>query len=441
MSNLNTVVFNPAINRKSPVSASYALTASVAITPQVSGSWASSSLSASHALFLLTSDNQDNVEYGVTFIDISHSMHVDDGDFRYNPFTNTLTVINITASLFGTASYAISASYAPMPLVSNSSSWASSSVSSSYTNYALSGLSASWASQSLSASYLKNSNVTIDGGGNITSVGEIRFGGIAAAPGFMLKNGSSATLYANDELQMRGAYLTFMPTSSTDTLPAAIGSERRIYADNNGTWIFDSLDSYGIKFLNAASYSFDSYIDIVPNARLRGTASWAVSASWAPSAEAVSSTSASWASSSISSSYADYALNSLSASWASSSISSSYAETASYAMTGVQNIWPLVSSSVMTQSVDFNVPYTMITGSDEGNSNLWFSSSVNKQAVTNAVIYVPASISRDLFWNTSWKYLTISPPSNMTENESLIASFTCFGPNEEDIIASVALTV
>ncbi len=61
-----------------------------------------------------------------------------------------------------TASWAISASWAPMPLVSNSSSWASASISASYADEALSASwapmptisnSSSWASSSISASY------------------------------------------------------------------------------------------------------------------------------------------------------------------------------------------------------------------------------------------------------------------------------------------------
>jgi hypothetical protein len=92
-------------------------------------------------------------------------------------------------------------------------------------------------------------------------------------------------------------------------------------------------------------------------------------------------------------------------------------------------------------SIDFTIPYFAITGSFTSiNPDICFSSSINRPFVSNAVVYISKSFDRNLYWDTRWQYLTISPPVFMSSAESLIASFTCFGINEEDVIVSVALT-
>ena len=173
-----------------------------------------------------------------------------------------------------------------------------------------------------------------------------------------------------------------------------------------------------------------------------------ITSSWTNNS--IVSISSSWASHSInsdastSSSFASRSFSSVSSSWASASFSSSYAITASFASNAGSStpvdVWPLVDSAAQSQSINFTIPYTRILAT-VGNGDIDFSSSLNRQAVKNAIVYVTASIARNLFWNTDWQYLTISPPTNMSSTEALIVSLTCFGPKESDIVASVALTV
>ena len=138
-----------------------------------------------------------------------------------------------------------------------------------------SSLSSSWASQSLSSSTVFNDNISIDHTGTINSYGELYIGQPTTHSGVTFKSGSSATSYGTNELELSDTYLTFMPKAETPF----VGTERRIYADENGTWIFDSLDGYPVSFINAISHSFDTNI-VAPN--FIGTSSWAISSSWAP---------------------------------------------------------------------------------------------------------------------------------------------------------------
>lgn len=133
MSNLNTIVFDPAISRVSPISASYAfyaLTASYA--PSIlsdyatSASWASQSLSAS---YLIWSENNGSASWAKTA--------------SWSPAPN------YTSSLYGTASWA---DYVVNGGNSDTASYISSSAIFDLTIYNLT------ASNALTASYAMNSD-------------------------------------------------------------------------------------------------------------------------------------------------------------------------------------------------------------------------------------------------------------------------------------------
>jgi len=127
---------------------------------------------------------------------------------------------------------------------------------------------------------------------------------------------------------------------------------------------------------------------------------------------------------------------------ASRAVSSSFAITASYASNAASstpsNVYTLVNNSAQTQSVNFTMPYIAVTA---GAGNLYFITSSNRTAVSSTVIYVSASYSRLLRWNEDWQYLTQPHPNSLAADESLIASFTCFGTNETDVIVAIAVTV
>jgi hypothetical protein len=174
-------------------SASYAVTASYAVnssfsiasgsTLNITASSATSSsyaMSSSYALqsaaVRISSSNLPQDYYALFGIASTGQVFYDpDGTFNYNPGTNLLTITNISAStmngtLVGTASQAISASYA---LAALSASYATTTSYYSYYNvtqsltivssasFASSSLSSSWATNAVSSSYALSSSYSV----------------------------------------------------------------------------------------------------------------------------------------------------------------------------------------------------------------------------------------------------------------------------------------
>ena len=292
----------------------------------------------------------------------------------------------------------------------------------------------SWANQTISSSFAKNALTAAVV--PVTSVGDNTF----YTPVLTLGSATQPFDVAGGTTSQIG----FNPSSGVLNVGGPITSVS-ITSSLQGTSSWATTASFALNVSVPPTYT----------SSLFGTASWAnksvvaITSSWA--SQSFAAVSASWASHSInsdastSSSFASRSFAAVSSSWASASFSSSYAITASYASnagtSAPVDVWPLVKSSAQTHSVDFNVPYLEISGSISGAADLCFTSSANIQAVKNAVIYVSASLDRNIVWSNEWQYLTLTPPSNITSTEALIASFTALGPNNTDIIASVALTV
>jgi hypothetical protein len=192
---------------------------------------------------------------------------------------------SITASLLGTASWAISASYAPGGSGTSLQTGSTYEITSSWA------ISASWAPSSPSTTAISS---------------------------------SWASSSISSSWALSASWSPFITTTSASFASSSISASYALtasYALNSGNIVTASL-------ISGSTYEI--------------TSSWAISASWAPSMPSDTAISASWASSSLSASYAisaSYAPSSpsttaISASWASSSISASYALTASYALNG-----------------------------------------------------------------------------------------------------------
>jgi len=179
------------------ISSSYALTASYSLNggsssfiPTVSASWASASIFSTSASFASSSLNSISASWASTSISTSFATTASftitssfsvvsfyDISSSYASSSTSSSFLNgpHTGSTFGTASWAVSASWSPVPI---SASWASASISSSFLNgphtgsqfgtssWAVSSswapvpISASWASSSISSSYSITSSFT-----------------------------------------------------------------------------------------------------------------------------------------------------------------------------------------------------------------------------------------------------------------------------------------
>ena len=313
--------------------------------PSISASWASSSISSSYTLtasFALNGGGTGGTSDSASWV--SASVHIILADTASYFITSSVT----------SASYAISTSYAPnlYPQVDQvtvpSASWVSSSafittsqtasyyngsvVSASYAGTAsvalnaVSTISASWASSSFSASYTPYA--------------------VTASYAYT----SSVELVLQTSSSWSSASLS---SSHADT--ASYVATASYYPPDNPNAISASWVSASAHITNAdtASYFITSSVT---------SASYAISASWAPSISAGTQVSCSWASQSLSASYAPFMdnPNSVSASWASSSLSASISNTASYVETAsyyppdnpnaVSASW--VSSSVYIKNAD-----------------------------------------------------------------------------------------
>ena len=233
-----------------------------------------------------------------------------------------------SGSLFGTASqatsasYSLSASWAPQPTISNSSSWASSSLSSSYLSGSATGsftglFYGTLTGSAISASYALSSSYAL----------------FALSSSYSVSSSWSITAS-----YVSGAFII-------------VGTASYAYFAGTASWANNVLASGVIGTVTSASYALSSSYTLVSTfASQSSYATLATSASWASSS--ISSSflngtgsgsfsgslfgsfigsflgnlvgTASWANNSIQSAFASSSLFATSASWASSSLSSSY---------------------------------------------------------------------------------------------------------------------
>ncbi len=364
-------------------SASLFASSSLFASASLSASWASSSISSSRsqttslAFSISVTDDQSDVNFNIPFVTTGNSnVFIDDGGFTYNAFTNKLSVGDITAtrltgSLLGTASFAVSSSYA------TSSGWADTAGSASSAFVAGTVTVYPQASGQWHIGLLATNagvvNVYSDGNGDALW---------DASTKALIAPAITSSLYGTASFAVSASYAaTSSLVTNGQSYVVPFEDNINVVAGNGPVFTFGA---------EAGSYNF-SNIPISASlffGDLQGTASQAISASYAPSSAGggleTGSTypiTASWAESasnavlSLFSETADYALDSqfslsasyaistsyvqynevlqLSSSYASSSLSASYAKTASYVVGGyttptfdqTASTWQVISGS------------------------------------------------------------------------------------------------
>ena len=384
-------------------------------TYQVSGSWASSSLSASY----ISSSNifgnvtafsaswaSSSISASYAPVQPSYSASI---STQFGTKQDTLVTGN---TYFITSSWSISSSYAPNLYPQTyqiSGSWASASISASYATMAgtanaisfvpLTSTSASWVSASVfittaqTASYITSSNIV----GIITAISA---------------SWSSASISAS--------YAPVQPSYSS-SVSTQFGTKQDTLVTGTTYFITSSWSLNSI----TTSYITSSNIVGIITAFSSSWASSSISASYVPNLyPQTEQTSASWASSSISASYlfgphtgstfgtSSWSLNSIttsyitssnivgiitafSASWASSSLSASY----------VPNLYPQteqISSSWASASISASYLFGPHTGSTFGTSS-WSNNSVTASYITSSNIFGNVTA-----FSSSWSSASIS---------------------------------
>src|ERR1035441_7823116 len=229
-----------------------------------------------------------NGDLGENILTINGAATLDTGNITTDGLGN-INAHSLTGSLFGTSSYSVTASYVMNAAGGTqvSCSWASSSLSASYAktaSYALNAaggtqVSCSWASSSLSASYFKNANTTIDSSGFTTT----------ATANFT--NGTYIDPLGGLNIPIA---LSRFPGGTTIDYSGNISDGASLFVAGNSTLDAGNITTNGVGNITAVSFT----------GSLLGTASYATTASYALNGgSGGSSLCASWASSSLSSSY------------------------------------------------------------------------------------------------------------------------------------------
>lgn len=387
----------------------------------LTSSFASSSLSASYINIYPTNSN---VNYYLPFVEAPgfQSVLIDTASIYYNPANNLLTVnfisaSSVTASLFGTASWAytssisLTASFLDVGTYNVTSSWSNNSI------YSLTSLSSSWASSSISSSYslfAQNSPATTLFTGStypITASWAISASWAPNNGGSNLITGSTVPITASWAINTLTASSllagTYFITSSWSNISnfslVSISASWSSASLSSSTTTISSSDSDSLYYitlvpstgsqqliiddLNNLTYNPGKNTLVVPyiTSSLYGTSSWAVNTVNGGSGTTLFTGStyqitASWANNSI------ISLTAISASWASSSISASYApENATFLFTG--STYPITASWAQTASWAINTinggsGTTLVTGSTYQITSSW---SINSQTASSLV--------------------------------------------------------
>jgi hypothetical protein len=320
----------------------------------VSGSYAINSLSASVTGTLV------NAPYFIPFVQNTGSQPLyisNNKTLQYNPAIDTLTLSNVTASLFGTASYVITSSY---------SFWADSASVAISASWAPGGgvaLSASWASQSLSASW-----APVPTSASFASRSIWNTTSSYASQSTFAYSASWASQSYSSSFSVSASWAP--PVASNFSVSSSFASQSISSSWSSPQLVTGSF--YPITSSDAIFAQSSLTADFALDSEFSWTASLAISASWSPVMP-----SASWASSSISSSYA------LTASWVSMQISSSWASQSLSASWVAGNI-PYSSSTattfnftkIITGSTYFQTDGNLINILNIYNGNRWVTCSL-----------------------------------------------------------------
>ena len=154
-------------------------------------------------------------------------------------------------------------------------------------------------------------------------------------------------LYATGSIEAGGGFTGSLHGTASVAISASWAPMPDIPSSESSSWASSSLSSSYSDYAITASYISGS-VAFNPSFVYEMTASNAVSASWAPMPDIPSSESSSWASSSLFSNQSTYSTSSLSSSFASSSISSSHALTASFIGNGTNNYVPVWQNNTLS---------------------------------------------------------------------------------------------
>jgi len=203
------------------------------------------------------------------------------------------------------------------------------------------------------------------------------------------------------------------------------------------------VDSYGDDLWSASFASFNITASVL------GTSSWAnnaVSASWAPFTDTgttlvTASTyqiTASVANNAISASWAPFTqTEQVSASWASSSLSSSYISASTAIIenasitTGTYSLKTLAVNEE-SYSLDFSSFYLSV----DTTGSFTFYTSSNGAAVRNASVFIKSQSSpRSMSFNQNWVFLG-TVPTTIAANKTAILSITTFGIDDSNVVVA-----
>lgn len=333
------------------------------------------------------------------------------------PFTDTGTTL-VTASTYPiTASWAISASWAPDQTVTvNSASWASASFTSTSASLAKTAsfvtasnvigmvTSASYAKNASSASYINGTGETLSLNGTLTTpqantnalvvdgIGFYNNGSITilceeatanviiTQGGFKVQDGSSVDLFTVNGSD--GSVVALNVSCSTITSSFFYGTS---------SWSNKSISS---SYTNTASFYGGSVVSA-------SFASQSISASWAPTIVQVSS------------------------SWASASLSSSF-------IRDTNIYYPLGTATGTSITVNFNSTTSVLTMSVTADTS--FTSSNRTANIAKNLTYVMSgdTVDRNLAFESGWNWF-VTTPTKITANKKALLTFTCVGTAVTDV--------
>jgi len=464
----------------SSISSSYAVTMSYINTINyiTSGSWASSSLSASYsetsswALSAISSswapptpsDFAISASWASASLSSSYALSASWSPFQVSSsYSDTASfALNGGGTTLDTGStYPITSSWAENSVYVISSSWASSSFSSSYSetasfsissSYAISASSSESSSYSLSSSYAESSSYALNSDVSISSSwasssfnAEVSISSSWASSSFSSSYAETASFssYTDSSSYAFNSDIAISSSWASQSLSASWAPPTPSDFSISASWASASLSS---SFSETSSYALSaswtpfqesSSYAVTASFALNGggsgttletgstypiTSSWAESASWAPNLyPQTEQVSASWASQSLSASYAPDITSYTSslygtASWANKATSASYALSSSY----VPNLYPQteqISSSWASSSLSasYAPDITNYTSSLFGTAS-WANNS------TSASYALSASWAPDITSYTSSLYGTASWAENATSASYALSS-------------------
>jgi hypothetical protein len=402
----------------------------------------------------IASDDAGSGNYEILLAEVT-GVSVDvkyDSSFTFNPSTNRLSATNIsstsitgssftgsfTGSLFGTASWATSASQAI------TASYILNAISSSFATSASFASTASFfsgsVSNAISASYALSASIAATASFFSGSVSN------AISASYAVTAGLAQKIEVTDLSGAGGQYeILFVDSSGSQIAYAELGNfyyipiNDTLFVDNIN--VSQSLTARGVSLTGSFSGSFTG--------SLFGTASWAnnvISASFASTASFFSgsvsnATSASYASQALSSSFAStasYVLNAVSASFATNALTASFLPVGTYNITSSWSISAsqAISSSFATNAANVGITnltssfggpfYPMFTATNNGNGAVLVDTNLYQYAPTTNTLTVTSSYAVQAL-SASWAPSVASNPFPFTGSAIISGSLVITG--------------